>query len=160
MSITRKKKQCKICLKMCYIFSNGRCKTCSQIAYAEKAKEKFAVKKRPKKIMPTQKYKVEKAAERIAMETVWDLRSNEMGECQCAECGCNLGSTFNPYNLAHVLGKGANKAMQSNIDNFILLCADHHHQLDNGVASGMKIYSEVQEIKRKLKLLDSKNIGF
>lgn len=156
-----KKKQCKVCGQEKYMFSKGRCKSCAQIdyarAYQEKQREEAKKKKKPF-LSPTKKHKEAKDAERIAMAAFWKTQQDWKGDCHCAECGQNLGKEMNPYNVAHIISKGANSSFRCDLRNFILLCADHHNQFDAGSREAMNVYAMTEKIRISLKLEDSKNV--
>jgi hypothetical protein len=160
--IPQKKKTCKACGKERYIFSKGRCKECSNKEYAAKRQAKLKEKmssgktKKPKTV--TKRHKEAKDAERVAMRAFWETKRDVQGFAYCAECGCNLGGEFNPYNVAHIISKGSNPAFRCDMRNFILLCADHHNEFDGGKRTEMKVYERTEEIRDKLRNEDSKKL--
>lgn len=119
---------------------------------------------------PTEKYKKQKEAEREAMKEFWNDKADELGICYCQECLllnagsgnahviASLGAEFNPFNVAHIISKGANKKFQSDKRNFILLCANHHTQFDaqfeGKTRRDMLIFAQTEAIRIKLKKED------
>jgi hypothetical protein len=171
MGIQPKKKTCSECGNLDFIFSKGRCKACAGKAYQAKAKEKASqivdlalrlsrniktpkplkqAKRCPLSNVPTKRHKVAKDAERVVMETFWILHTDKNG-CVCEECSAGVPTEFNPYNCAHILGKGAAPQHRANIENFLLLCADCHHQFDAGSRHEMKVWAKAETIILKLK---------
>lgn len=154
--IERKKKVCKVCEKLDFIFSKGRCKQCASKDY-KKPQSK------PKAILPTERHKKAKDAERAAMSAFWASKQDELGYCYCKECELlgrsekqsNLGFEMNPYNVAHIISKGSNPSFRCDLRNFVLLCAEHHNQFDCASRETMKIYAETEVIRQKLKLEDA-----
>lgn len=155
--IERKKKVCKGCETLQYLFSKGKCRQCAAIDY------KKPTSKPKKPILPTERHKKAKDAERLAMSAFWASQQDELGYCYCKECEllgrsekqANLGFEMNPYNVAHIISKGANPSFRCDLRNFVLLCAEHHGQFDCGARSEMKIYEETEIIRQKLKLEDN-----
>jgi hypothetical protein len=162
MQMERKKKTCKVCQKERFIFSKGRCKGCSNIEYQQKSKQRLIEKAKTEKPKPkkqTERHKVAKDAERVAMEVFWNTQTDIEGKAYCQEClklgysnewSC-LGSTFNPYNVAHIISKGANPAFRCDLRNFILLCAEHHNQFDAGKRTEMQVYEQTESVRQLLK---------
>lgn len=84
-------------------------------------------------------------------EDIWNER-----EHVCAECGRDLGDQISKYFMAHIWGKGANaNVFRWDKRNIVLLCPDHHNQLDCSDKTEMKIYPMVEETIMMLKLEDS-----
>lgn len=176
MSIARKKKTCKSCGRQDFIFSKGNCKPCANIGYQKTYEDNRKIKidnvldgvKRVNKLLKanklTDKYKVAKANERAAMSEYWEQQADIEGKCYCVEClllkvhkslAC-VGVQMNPYCVAHIISKGANKNFQADTRNFIILCPLHHHQFD-AKAEGktrrdMLIFEQTEEIRMMLKL--------
>ncbi len=180
MTIERKKKPCKTCGEMCYIFAHGNCKTCAGKIYQAKAEEKRRkkiadnppvykikprikrtpikkvhkpIKQKPISKLPTERHKAAKKRERIAMNKVWRMGLDFEDRCHCTECGCDIGGdTMNPFSVAHIISKGANTALRSDVRNMILLCPDHHTEFDNEARSKMKVFDQTEEIREQLNL--------
>lgn len=156
--MNRKKKQCKSCGKHDFLFSKGRCKSCANIDYQKKYREK-AMQKPPKQLkrtpisrVPTKRQIQAKDKERDAMRQKWSENQDINGCCYCEECGKNLGQEMQPYFMAHVLSKGADVARRADKDNIIILCMEHHDELDGGAKSEMKIFKKVETILQKMKM--------
>lgn len=153
----RKKKQCKSCGKHDFIFSKGRCKACATIDYRKKYREKAMkkpqqpLKRTPISRVPTKRHTQAKDKERDAMLEKWNDNKDINGCCYCEECGKNLGEQMQPYFMAHVMSKGADTARRADKDNIIILCMEHHNQLDSGAKSEMKIFEKVEKILQKMK---------
>jgi hypothetical protein len=155
--IERKKKLCKGCETLQYLFSKGRCQKCA----AKEGKKLVSKPKNP--ILPTDRHKKAKDAERLAMSAFWASQQDELGYCYCKECELlgrsekesSLGFEMNPYNVAHIISKGANPSFRCDLRNFVLLCAEHHNQFDCAARSEMRIYEETELIRQKLKLEDN-----
>lgn len=158
--IERKKKLCKCCETLQYLFSKGRCQKCASKDY------KKPTSKPKKAILPTERHKKAKDAERLAMSAFWASQQDELGYCYCKECEllgrsekqANLGFEMNPYNVAHIISKGANPSFRCDLRNFVLLCAEHHGDFDCRKRTEMKIYEETEAIRQKLKLEDSNDL--
>jgi predicted restriction endonuclease len=138
MSIKPKQKTCSSCGNLDFIFSKGRCKNCAQKAYNQKSQENSRLKQKSLSKKPTERHKEKKSAEREAMNQFWDSKADELGRCYCQEClligrsreESSLGDEMNPFNVAHIISKGANPKYQADTRNFLLLCANHHQQFD------------------------------
>ena len=168
MTIERKKRPCKTCKYPSFIFSNGNCKLCASKVYALKAEEKrrkkladnppvyktkAPIKKKQISKAPTERHTIAIAKERKAMDKVWRMGLDFEDRCHCAECGCDIGGeTMNPFSVAHIISKGANTALRSDVRNMILLCADHHTEFDNEARSTMTVFAETEEIRQQLNL--------
>lgn len=159
--IGRKKKLCKGCETLQYLFSKGNCKKCYIREWEYKPKNKT---KKP--ILPTDRHKKAKDAERLAMSAFWASQQDELGYCYCKECEllgrsekqANLGFEMNPYNVAHIISKGANPSFRCDLRNFVLLCAEHHGDFDCGKRTEMRIFEETEAIRQKLKLEDGNDL--
>lgn len=170
MTIQRKKKKCKECNTLQYLFSKGRCKSCAQKSYFKKsqANQKKKRSKQSKKKTLTDRHIKAKKEEREAMRAVWDKNKDELEQCYCEECllmnksraQSSLGSEFNAYNLAHIISKGANTKLRNHQDNFLLLCAEHHHQFDSESRREMLVFEKSEKIRVKLKTQDSKFFNY
>lgn len=65
-----------------------------------------------------------KADQKFYLE-IWSERTHE-----CKECWKNLGETMSRYFMAHILSKGSYPSFRHDKRNIVLLCIDHHNQLD------------------------------
>lgn len=109
--IVRKKKICTGCGREEYIFSKGRCKTCSLQSYG-----------------PIQK-SLPKKNEKSGMAEFFQgvLASNAPF---CKETGRRL-SPFSHFNCCHIFPKRIYKSVATDPDNIIILSLDMHTRLDN-----------------------------
>jgi len=128
--IERKKKICKICKEPQFIWARGCCKSCD---YKENP---------PKKIDRTKR---KETGELEFMKMVWEASAHN-----CQECGVYLPE-FSPYYMAHILSKGAAPEHRLNPSNIIILCVEHHNQLDGGDKTKMKIFKMVMNTIMSLK---------
>ncbi len=92
-----------------------------------------------------------KTGELNFMKSVW---ANKYGSLdvfgQCQECRINI--PFSPYHVCHVLSKGSRPDLRLNEDNIIILCSEHHDQLDAGkYPERMLIAPIIAKIKQKFK---------
>ena len=164
--MNRKKKICKVCQNEDYIFSKGRCKCCAQKDYAKTTKENQITKAKtaPKNnFRPTERHKIAKDAERVAMAAFWNVSKDINDNCHCEECkmkgvGSSVGSDFNPYNVAHIISKGSNPAFRCDLRNYIILCAEHHNEFDGGRRTEMMVYEKTEAIRQKLRNEDSEKL--
>jgi len=132
----RKKKKCKECGRLTYLFSRGRCKSCAAKTY--------------KRIGHSAKYDEVKQQEYEAMRMAWDQAADEKGQVFCAECG-KLLPGWDAIHCAHVLSKGSAPQFRCDPRNFIMLCYEHHHQFDHGLRMQMKIWPRALAIINQLK---------
>lgn len=107
-------------------------------------------------MFPTKKY-LRKRKEVLSQDEdfylqIWNDRPHTCTECGCYLPNWNQGKVNKMY-FAHILSKGAFPKFRRNKDNIILLCADHHSQLDHGDKTKMRIWDwldgKTQELKEK-----------
>jgi formate-dependent nitrite reductase cytochrome c552 subunit len=126
--ITPKKKPCKECGNVTYIFSKGRCKPCAAASYKP-------IRKSNKNGNENKEY----------YKRAWDSHKTK----SCEECGKGLPE-FNPAYISHIISKGSNTALRSDIRNHLLLCVGCHHKYEFGDRSSMQTYERVQAIRLEL----------
>ncbi len=131
--IKRKKKICKGCGEEEYLWARGKCQKC---AYDEKPPKKISKKKEP-------------TGELELFKEIWEERHHI-----CEECSVMLPE-FNVAYFAHILGKGASPRNRLNKNNIVLLCLEHHTQLDFGDKKKMKIFKKLLERIMELKRSES-----
>ena len=126
--INRKKKQCNTCGDVTYLFSKGRCKPCSMQSYKP-------IKKSNKNSNENQQY----------YKLAWDSHRVK----QCEECDKALHE-FNPCHISHIISKGSNPAVRSDLRNHPLLCMDCHQTYEFGNRKAMRTYHKAQAIRLEL----------
>lgn len=115
----RKKKTCNECKKLDYIFSKGRCKKCSNKAYAKKS-----IDNKRKKISKTEPSK---------MGDWYKIQISIMPKC-CEECGKSLAPDMainKTIPIAHIIPKSSYPSVAAHPLNVLFLCGDHHTNYDN-----------------------------
>jgi hypothetical protein len=135
--IERKKKICKECNKLDYLFSKGRCKACASKSYAKTPKISDKTK---------DNIKVNKIYYQVQIDT---NKAKNKGKCICEECGCEI-KTPSGKNVSHIISKGSNVALYLEPTNNFVLCVAHHHQWEFGDRKSMNIYEEAMERKEAL----------
>lgn len=142
--LERKRKECKGCGGMEYIWAKGKCKKCYMLG--KKSSRVFKV---------TDRYKEVKDSEYSAMRTKWRTLEMRDGGVYCMECGKDLGGEMQPGNMAHVLSKGSYPSFRCDLRNLVAMCYEHHQmmdgQVDGKVRSDMGCYEELMDISNKLK---------
>lgn len=156
MGIKAKKKTCKGCGNLTYIWARGMCKSCDRQANPHK----YGIKKTPKplKRVPikkgsTARHKANKSAERVAMEAFWETKKDKQGRVFCEECGKQI--KYDPSHCAHILSKGAFPSLRCVLDNLMALCFGCHTIYDCQDRTSMRIWPEIKERILKLKNLNS-----
>jgi hypothetical protein len=174
--IERKKKQCKGCGEMQYLWSHGYCKRCwafrklrndgpnyakvvgpeggAPSDHMESAIKEYR-KLEQSLLKPTKKHKVAKEAEYVAMRAKWKEVESRDGGVYCMECGKPLGEEMQPMFMAHVLSKGSYPSFRCDLRNIVPMCMEHHTmmdaQVDGKTRKDMRVYPELKEIEDKLK---------
>lgn len=109
----QKKKPCDTCGVDSYIFSKGRCKSCSMKTY-KKAKpitEKSLAKRREER----------KGLPEFFTYAIEDMKSNPF----CQNCGARINTSRHPVNnIAHILSKSVYKSVSCHKENYLFLCSD------------------------------------
>lgn len=86
----------------------------------------------------------------VFFKGVWEHRSH-----RCEECGQGLGDIMSRYFMAHILSKGSYPAFRHDPRNIVILCPDHHNQLDGKfegkTKDDMRIAEGLEEIREELK---------
>ena len=136
--MNRKKKTCKTCGELTYLFSKGDCKQCAQIRYANKSKK-----------VPTERYKKAKECELDTMLSVWEENQDFHDRCLCSECGKSI--EFDRSHCAHILSKGAFPQHRCNPENIVILCFDCHQTFDFESRESMAIWPYIEEKTLELK---------
>lgn len=76
----------------------------------------------------------------------------------CAECGKEL-KTFSRYFVHHILAKAKYKYFRWDIRNTIILCYDHHNQIESAIsAPKLKVFAYCESMKKEL--LESINLEY
>lgn len=107
MSIEVKKKICRICSTLQYIWSKGRCKKCTSIENASspnKSKDKNNDVPKSNELAPYFIYHVAQ------------IDKNPV----CANCGCGIKASY--FHVAHILPKSKYPSVKANLDNAVYLC--------------------------------------
>jgi hypothetical protein len=171
MGIEVKKKACKGCGALKYIWARGHCKWCDQLAKMENAKKlaeedgdgtltsgnpsyeelnKQHRKKKRTKIRPySEKMQKIKNDEGKAMREFWELTEDYRGWNQCSESGLWLRGYAAIY-VHHIWTKGAGSAARCDKDNFIILSAEAHDQAHN-FEGEMKVGAFMKERRQQMK---------
>ncbi len=72
---------------------------------------------------------------------------------QCEECGRSI--LFNPMHMAHINSKGARPDLRTTEDNILVLCYDHHTQMDaqfeGKTRRDLRVFPKIEEIILKYK---------
>ena len=108
--IAKKKKICKECGKETYIFSKGRCKSCST-----KVSSPEAIRKKEEKTKRTK--------ELHEFMYNWWLSWKHRN---CQACGIKLPHEFSTANVDHLLGKKKYPELAFELNNLFLVCLDCH----------------------------------
>lgn len=147
--IERKKKECKGCGEMHYIWAYGKCKKCHMLG------KKPYLTRKPVGAIVTQKHKEKKDAEYTAMRVRWKELQMMFGDVFCMECYKPLGDEMQPMYMAHVLSKGSFPSFRCDLRNIVPMCMEHHTmmdaQVDGKTRKDMRVYPELKEIEDKLK---------
>jgi hypothetical protein len=114
MTILRKKKICKECHTLDYLFSKGRCKKCAVGEY-----------KSIKKITPKTQ-KIKKETSKIREEYF----SYHIDRCKKSEESGVLIYEPSRSNICHILPKRIYKSVQAHLNNYVYLTLDEHTRLD------------------------------
>lgn len=76
---------------------------------------------------------------------------DEFGKCE--ECGKWI--KFSPFHMAHINSKGARPDLRTTEDNILILCSDHHTQMDaqfeGKTRNDLKILPKIKSIIQKYK---------
>ena len=148
--IERKKKKCKGCGEMHYIWAKGQCKKCYMLG-----KKPYIMRKSVAAIVKTKRHKENKDAEYVAMRAKWREIQMVKGSVTCMECGKPLGDEMQPMNMAHVLSKGSYPSFRCDLRNLVPMCMEHHTmmdaQVDGKTRKDMRVYPELKMIEDKLK---------
>lgn len=107
-----KKKICKVCESVQYLWARGMCKACA----SKNPKEKSGLKEASKKPLfkPT--------GELVLFQTIWATRPHF-----CAVCKCKL-EKFDVWFFSHILSKGSFPRFRLYEKNIVLKCREHHHE--------------------------------
>lgn len=115
-----KKKICNECGREDYIFSKGRCKSCSQKSY-KGLSSTTRINPITKK---TQKKKREQSKERN------EYFEYHLERCKESEETGNFIPSPNRSNICHLIDKGRHKSVQANLDNYLYLTFEEHTRFD------------------------------
>lgn len=142
----RKKKVCKECSNLDYIFSKGRCKRCASKEYSRN--------------MKINKDKKNKVSGGSAKSFLMPLISEAPNNCQCCnESIVYFKQTNNPLICAHILEKRNENFLivANNKKNIVFLCDGCHNGFDNIGADWFKKQSESFQklIKDRVKYLSN-----
>lgn len=77
---------------------------------------------------------------------IWESRPH-----YCEECGIFLTEPRR-HNFAHILPKSHYPAFRHNPENIVLLCLEHHTQLDAGKKYNLRIWPQLEVTIQTLKL--------
>lgn len=139
---------CKGCTKTKYIVNtkHGLCCICNRFRLFKKKLEKGIKPKRPIK-------KVNKHAKDndTFYRAVWADRLKGEDANSCEECGAYLFA-YSANFISHIVTKGANTALRSDIRNANILCLDCHNKWEFGSRVTMKIWAKNIETIQQLKL--------
>jgi hypothetical protein len=125
-----KKKICKTCNELTYIWARGECRYCS--FKKSPIKKKVVVRK--------------ESGELEVFKMIWNERPHH-----CEVCKTTL-HIFDHWNFAHILGKGAYQRFRLLKENILLACRNCHSQYDNGSTENDPKFKWVLEKKQKLKM--------
>lgn len=68
----------------------------------------------------------------------------------CAECGKEL-KTFSRYFVHHILSKAKHKYFRWDIRNTIILCYQHHNEIESAIsAPKLKVFKYCESVKKEL----------
>lgn len=104
-----KKKKCKECNQLSYLFSKGRCKSCASKSYKKMNKVK------------------KKTGERELFIEIWNERYHI-----CTNCGINLGNEPKVGFFSHIKPKSIYPELRLDKNNIQLLCLTCHTAYDHG----------------------------
>ncbi len=96
--------------------------------------------------------KSEKQKDVKAKDIAYYKQCFEYSNKRCEECNLPLGETWDPYFVAHIVTKNAGPEVRFDERNHVILCRDHHDQLDKGEKTKMKIYKMVEATRMQLHL--------
>ena len=95
-----------------------------------------------------------KTGELDFMKKVWVKLFGDVDEFgKCEECGRWI--KFDPFHIAHINSKGARPDLRTTEDNVLILCSDHHTQMDSKfegkTRNDLKILPKINSIILKYK---------
>ena len=91
-----------------------------------------------------------KAPAKIKSDTAFYTECWQSLPHACKECGKPFDQPMR-WMFAHILPKSVYPTLRHNPQNIVLLCFDHHRQLDQGRASEMRIAPWIAERREELK---------
>jgi len=123
--IKQKKKLCVECGKEAYIFSKGRCKSCTP----NKSLKKSYISKKPteKSLIKKEEKKEYNLLQWELFEKHWNLKPH-----YCESCNKWLGNENNLCFHDHLIEKSSRKDIALEIENLFLVCFDCHGLKTNG----------------------------
>jgi len=139
-TIQPKKKICKSCGVSSYIFSRGRCQQCARREDAKpiaKVSEKGKIKREAKKDLIEE--------DKLFYMEVW-AASNE----RCYECGRKLSNPPSLLYFHHAMPKRLFPALRHVHENIILLCPDHHQQVEVNIDKAPRTKALTEQIRKQL----------
>jgi hypothetical protein len=137
--ILRKEKMCRCgCNQMGYYWKSGYLK----------GHHPDDTKKPIKKVSEKGKVKMKESNNYYRMAIGINIVKNK-GKCICEECGEEILYPVGA-NVSHIISKGANPALYTNMLNHKILCVKHHQMWETGDRKSMNIYEECINIKEQL----------
>lgn len=128
--IRQKKKICIKCGNETYIFSKGRCRSCTPNKSIKKSYNHI------KKI--SEKGKIKKEAKTIRTKEIHQSMYNwwlKQEKNQCMSCGCKLPNEFHTWMVDHKIMKSKHPELALEEENFFLCCLSCHSSKENGFPS-------------------------
>jgi ribosomal protein L37E len=141
--IKQKKKLCVECGKEAYIFSKGRCKSCTPNKSIKKSYNH--IKKISEKGIERQKIKTENTKKLHEFMYQWYLKQNPK---QCWACNTQLYGEFSTAWVDHLLMKSKHKDLEFEENNFFLCCLSCHSLKENGFPKP-KHLEAINKVKEK-----------
>ena len=88
-------------------------------------------------------------------EEIWNDRQHYCVECYANGINNHLGDELNRYFMAHIWSKGSNNHFRHDPRNIVILCPNHHNQLDakqdGKTRHDMTIWPHLEDIITQLK---------
>ena len=141
-TIKLKKKTCRSCNLAQYIFSRGRCKSCAQ-------KEDY---KPIAKVSDKGKIKREAKKDLIEQDKLFYMEIWAASDERCYECRKKLSNPPSMLYFHHAMPKRLFPNLRHVHENVILLCPDHHQQVEVNIDKTPRTKALTEDIRKKLLL--------
>lgn len=142
----KKKKKCKTCGELKYIWS--RAFGCRQCHMASQSASPPPTKKTPIKQISNKQSKSNAQVSR-AKAIVIQYYLDKFGYMFCSSCGTSQGR----IHCSHLVPIGYNKELEAVVDNILLQCPECHSKWEN-TSEGIKQFNNLQDILERVKKLD------